>query len=227
MISAGRVMTKTEAAKLLGVSERGVYRYISRGYLRLAHDSGRTGVWESEVLGLKRVRDADAERRGELLPFAVNKTTLAMLHARIRTLEMQMTVIARILGVRHDPLGLTDPELAALATTAAGLAEEGWPPHVEEMWAGVFVRLRLEDLEQLERLTGDDHPWRPFHRLCATMCLVPYNPELRAEFVQGRTNLFGLAGVWAHMKGISPSKAESMVANQAAPHSRVVRRMGK
>lgn len=44
-----------------------------------------------------------------MLPFAVNRTTLAMLQARMCTLEMWMAVIARILDVRHDRPALTDP----------------------------------------------------------------------------------------------------------------------
>jgi hypothetical protein len=225
MIHHGRFLTTGEVSEILGVSVRGVYRYLSRGYLRSVRQDGKTGAWESDVLELKRVRAAEADRDGEPVPFAINRATLSMLHARVTSLEMKAAVLARILGVRHEPLALTDPEIVAIYTTATSYAAEGWPPHAEGMWADMFLRMRLDDLQQLHRLTADPHPWCVFHKLCATMALAPANRDLRDELVQGRANLFSLAGMWSQMHGVPQRKVEALVHREAAPGGRLVRKL--
>jgi excisionase family DNA binding protein len=224
----GTFFTKKQAAELLGVSERMIYRYLDRGYLRPATEGRQIGVYREDVLELREVRDREKLRdQQEPLPFQLNGKTIGLLHARVSTLESQMATVMRLLGLRSDPLRLTDPEALALYRQAAHHAEEGWSPHVEHQLADIFTRLRHDDLEQLERIANDPHPWRPFARLCATMYLAPHDGELRGQLGAGRAHLRQLALVWVHVQGTTVKQAEMLVEQEDRPNTRLVRRRGR
>jgi len=221
----GTFITRQQAAEILGVSQRTLYRFVQRAYLRPAKQGRTNGVLQEDVVELKEIRDREGRKdQDEPLPFAFNSKSIGLLHARVSALENQMGTVHRLLGVRCDPLQLTEPELRALYQQATHEAEKGWSPHGEHQWADTFTRLRHEDLEQLHELADDEHPWRPFARLCATMYLVPYHCDLRDQLGAGRAHLRQLALVWAHLRGATSKRAEMLVNDQAGPNRRIVRR---
>lgn len=218
-------ITKQRAAELLGVSERTIFRFLERCYLRPAKQGGESGVFQEDVLALREVREKEKTRdHKDSLPFAINAKTIGALHARISALECRMATVLRMLGISAEPLRLTDPEIAALYEQAVNQSETGWSPYHEDQWCDLFERLRHEDLEQLERVTGDAHPWRPFARLASTMFLAPCNSELRGQLAAGRNHLRQLALVWVHLQGASVKQAELLVEDGEAPNRRLVRR---
>lgn len=222
MIVEGNAITRARAAEMLGMSERNVYRLIRQGLLRRASLGKDTGVLEDDVLALSLVRaERAAVGPGE---FPVNQATLATMMARLQSLESRVAIVHRLLNLESAPLILTDPEALSLYHSATELAENGWAPFVEEQWAQTFVRMRIENLEQLERLTSDPHPWRAFHRLCATMLLVPFDKNLRDGLSLGKANLFALIGIWCQLNGVGPREMDTLVARGAVPGRRAIKR---
>lgn len=222
MIVEGRAIARTRAAEILGMSERNVYRLIRKGLLRRAPLGQDTGVLEDDVLAYVRARaERAASGPAEL---AVNQASLATMMARLQAVESRLAIVFRLLNIEAAPMTLTDPEALSLYRSATELAENGWSPFVEAQWAQTFVRVRIENLEQIERLTGDPHPWRVLHRLCATMLLVPYDKNLMNELSLGKANLFSLIGIWCQLKDVGPREMDALVAREALPRRRAINR---
>lgn len=222
MIVEGKAVTKARAAEMLGMSERNIYRLIRKGLLRRAPLGEDTGVLEDDVLAYVRARaERAAAGPAEL---AVNQASLATMMARLQAVESRLAIVLRLLNLEVAPMTLTDPEALSFYQSAMELAENGWSPFVEAQWAHAFVRVRIENLEQIERLTGDPHPWRVLHRLCATMLLVPYDKSLMNELSLGKANLFSLIGIWCQLKDVGPREMDAIVAREALPRRRAVNR---
>ncbi len=215
-----KFITKQKAASILGVSTRTISRYLARGLLKAAHDGKRIGAFEEEVLHFKR-------NQAEEVPLAVNRMSFGMLVARVQSLEHLVGTMARILNIRYEPLKLTDPEYLTLYRMAEQYATEGWPPHAEDMWADTFLRIKLDDLEAIARITEDEHPWRPLLRLAKSMHAKPYQPELREQFASGLTNIHGTSSIYCIMKGESPKMFDLLVERGAIPDKKLMRNLSK
>ena len=158
-------------------------------------------------------------------PFTFNKDMMGMLLAKVQTLESQMSAVMRILNIRHDALDLTGPEYKNLHIMAEHYSTEGWPPHAEETWADLFVRFRIEDLEQIAQVTDDQHPWRPFLKLVSTMHLNSYDTTWRNQLASGKTNIFQVAGIWCTLKGETSKTFDLLVKRDAEPSRKLVRKL--
>ena len=225
MIVEGNAVTTARAAEMLGMSVRNLYRLVRKGLVRRAPLGDSTGVLEEDVLALSRARqELAAEGPGEL---AVNQATLTMLMARLQALESRVATVLRLMNLDTTPLVLTDPEALAFYRSAVELSETGWSPFVESQWADAFIRMRVDNLEQLERVAEDPHPWRVLHRLCATMMLVPFDRTLVADLSLGKANLFALVGIWCQLKGVGPREMDALVAREGVPGRRAVQRAAR
>lgn len=215
-----RLLTKKEAAQVLGCSLRTIFYKIQRGELRAVVDGPLVCVEEEDVIALrdmKRKSDGDKTR-----PFAINAQTLMRHDAEIRVLRQELDQVLRILNVRREPLKVSDLEITSLYKTAEQYASEGWPPQIEEMWASYFLRIQVSHFAQIESMTKDEHPWRPFLRLVKTMVLRPYNTELALQLASGRDHLQGMVTVWFEIRRIPPRRLDAMLRDEGNPNKRLL-----
>jgi hypothetical protein len=215
-----KILTKERAATLLDCSKRTIQRYLRRGLLKPAFDGRKMGVYEDDVLNLRNARELEH-------PTVLDRDLVMKLMVKVETLENQMATVLRILNVKFEPLNLSDPEYRSLYAMMDSYSIQGWPPHVEQQMADLFVRFRIEDLEKLERVTEDKHPWRPILRLATTMHLGPWDSALRDQLAAGRTNIHHVAGMWCAVKGDSPRAFDMLVQRDAAPVKKLMRQIGK
>lgn len=217
-MGSSKWLTIQQAAKILDVHFRSVYRYANRGVFQTKCEGKNTFVLEDDVLNWKR-------GRRDLENSPLERDIVQKLMAEVQTLKTQMATVNRILNIRFDPLNFTVPEYEHLYRTAEQLSNYGWSPHEEEMWSEYFVRLRVEDFEKVEVATQDKHPWRPFLRLASSMHLTPYNCDLADMFAAGRMNVQQVAGVWCVLKEESPKTFDILKERDAQPLKKLMKRM--
>lgn len=217
-MGSSKFLTIPQAAKLLGVHERSIWRYARRGLFQSKCEGRRTLVAEDDVIGMKK-------GRRDAISSPLQRDVISKLLAEVQTLKTQVATCMRILNVRYDTFNFTIPEYENFYRSAEQLSNEGWSPHSEEMWADYFLRLRIEDFEKIELATQDKHPWRPFLRLAATMHVNPWNPDLTDLFAAGKTNLQQAAGVWCVLKEESPRTLDILLERDTAPLKKLIRRM--
>jgi len=205
---------------MLGVCNRTIFRYLEKGLLVPAYCGNCIGVWEEDVLKLKKLREQDA-------PTVLDRELVLRLLTEVETLKSQMSTILRILNVKFDPLNLTTPEYRSLHTMAELYSTEGWPPQAEQQWADIFVRLRIDDLEEMKEATGDEHPWRCLLRLATTMHLNAFDTTLQDQLASGKANVHSVAGTWCVLKGETAAQFALITRRDATPNRRLVRKLGK
>lgn len=215
-----KYITVDQAAVALGVSNRSIYRYATRGLLQTKTDGRHTLVLEDEVHQIRKGRH-------DMLSSPVKRDVISMLMIEVQTLKMQMATIMKILNVRYEPLKFTIPEYLRLYQAAEQMANEGWAPHEEEMWAEYFVRITVEDLEGIELAAEQKHPWIPLLKLATTMHLRHYNKHLTDTLAAGRMNLQRVAGMWCVLREESPRVFDMLQERDAAPLKKLLRRMQK
>lgn len=215
-----KYLTVEQAAAILGVSTRSIYRYAKRGVLRAQCQGRSVLVLEEDLREVKKGRH-------DILSSTVKKDIVSTLQAQVQMLTMQMATVMRLLNVRYEPLKFTIPEYMNLYQTAQQMSVEGWSPHSEEMWSEYFVRITVEDFEGIEFATEDKHPWRPILRLATTMHLNPYNKQLTEMLAAGRTNVQRVAGVWCVLRDESPRTFDLLQERDAAPLKKLLRKLHK
>lgn len=219
-----RWITKEEAAKMMDCSLKSIYRYTRRGLLRSQYE-----VQDGKKRFLVNEDDLQVLTKGrrDLLNSPYTRDMINMLLLDVQTLKTQMATVLRILNVNYVPLSFSDGEYRAFYMAANQFSTDGWSPHVEDQWADYFVRLKVEDLDQLERITMDTHPWRPVLRLAVAMHLRPWNTRLRDLFGTGRSNVHQVAGMWCILKDRSQKEFHMLAERDAAPSRKLLRRITK
>ncbi len=217
---SNKVLTRERAATLLGCSTRTIQRYLKRGLIKPAFVGRKMGVYEDDILNLRNAREIEN-------PTVLDRDLVMKLMVKVETLESQVATMMRILNVKFEPLNLSDPEYRNLYAMIDAYSIQGWPPHVEQQMADLFVRFRIEDLEKMEAVTGDQHPWRPILRLAVTMHLGPQDQGLRDQLAAGRTNVHNVSGMWCTVKGDSPKTFDLLAKRDAAPVKKLLRQIGK
>lgn len=215
-----RFLSKGEAAKILGCHVRTVFKLIERGELRPYAQGHLVGVSEEDVIALRDSKLKRVEERR--LPFAINRQAMLRLHTEVRVLRQELDQVLRVLNIRREPLVLSDLEAEALYKTAHEYATEGWPPQIEEMWASHFLRLQVTHFNQIQHITKDRHPWRPFMKLASTMVLQPYNTELVIQLSSGREHLQSMVSVWFEVNQFSLRQLDAMFNREAKPNKRLL-----
>ena len=215
-----KYITKREAAALLDVTDRTITRYMNKGLVRFEYREKVAYLLEEDVLRLDKGRK-------DPLGFPLNRDIIEAMRVDLDALRGQMAVVLRILNLRHMELSLTDVEYKNLYDGANQLAAEGWPPHSEEQWSDLFLRLRVEDMKKLEEVTNDPHPWRAFLRLATSMHLRPWEKNLREIFAEGKKRIERVAGMWCVLRGESSKDFDMIAKHHAAPFKPTLRRMKK
>ena len=219
-MGSSKFITVPQAAAILGVGRASIYRYVKRGIMRAKVEGRSMYIVEEDLLMAKK-------GRRDVLSSPLKRDIIGQLLAEIQTLKSQMATVMRILNVHYDPLKLTPPEYERFYQSAIQLSTEGWAPHSEEVWADNFVRLSVDDLEAIEKVTGDGHPWRPILRLATTMHLNPYNKTLTDLFAAGRNNVQQVSGVWCVLKEESPRTFDLLQQRDATPLKKLLKRLQK
>lgn len=219
-MGSSKFMTTKQAATLLGVSMRTLYRYVEKGLIEAKCEGRHLFINEEDVTRVKK-------GRRDMLSSPVKRDILYKLQAKVQELEATLSVVTRMLNITRNPLELTLPEADLLYKSAEQASIEGWPPHVEEQWAEYFMRLTVETFEKIELATNDPHPWRPFLRLAITMHLNPWDKRLEQMLGAGRNNVQQTAGIWCVLKGVSPRTFDVLQDRDAAPLKKLVRRLKK
>lgn len=189
MGSVFEYVTIEKAAEALEVSVRTVYRYIEKGHLSTIKKGDHQLVSRQDVRALIDLRN---QNQGP----AINKTTVAKLHAKVQLLEKQLDAVMRILDIRTEPLKLSAPELVSLYEMAQHHLQYPWSPHHEQMWCDTLSRFSLEDLEKLSELIDDDHPWRPFHALAKAMMQNPHDVDIKIQLSAAKNNIERIGYIW-------------------------------
>ncbi len=219
-MGTNKFVRKEKAADLLGVSKRTIFRYMQRGLLKPAFNGKTIGVNEDDVLKLRNSQEIDA-------PTVLDRDLVMKLMVEVDTLKTQVATCLRILNVKFDALNLTGPEYRSLYEMMDIYSVKGWSPHVEQQMADTFVRLRIDDLEKMEEVTQDPHPWRPILRLATTMHLGCFDKGLQDQLAAGRSNVHNVSGMWCTLKGASPKAFDLLVQRDAAPVKKLMRQIAK
>jgi len=207
--------------KLLGVSERTIWKYFARSYLRPLSQGRRIGASKKDVDLLIQAEAAD-------LPVPLNGITLVRILAEQRQLRQEVDFLLAAFDLRNRPLKLNDTEALAFYRMAEQYGESGWPPHIELELAGYFQRLRYEDLEQLARLTDDKHPWKVLYRFILSLEMKSYDQRLKPRFGAGRANLERQAVIWVTLRdGSTPNIVEYMITDEALPMKKLLRELSR
>src|SRR5690349_23958354 len=101
-MGSSKYLSIEQAAKILGVHPKSIYRYARKGILTTICDGRHTLVLEESVLLHKKGRH-------DALSSPLNKDIIANLIARVQTLETKMSAVTRLLNLRHDPLNISFP----------------------------------------------------------------------------------------------------------------------
>jgi hypothetical protein len=211
-----RFVSRSEAAKILDRCPRTILRYIDKGWLVTAHNGRTIGTTKESVFALKQKLDDD------LSPQAAR---IQLLESRLLVAESRINAMMKLLNLRNDPLRLTDPEMASLVAMVEYSSKEGWPPQNEEMLVETFMRMGEEDLYQIERLTGDAHPWRSFLLLAGTMRTAIYNHTLQTDAELAAAHVTVLAQMWCKLKGETAKAYDLLMARDATPLKKLVARL--
>jgi len=190
------LITKKEAERVLGVTSRTIYRYIEKGYLKQIDKNKRLYLDSEEVEGLKKALEDPVKD--------IDKTIISKLFAMIKEQRSEIDTIKRILNLYYEPLELEDFSIKAYYSTALDLKIETWPEGWRSEWPLFIMRLREEDLFQLEKVVSDPHPWKPFLKM-----IMVIQEILKKEkdiqhlelFSAARKHLNNLITVWCEIKG--------------------------
>lgn len=215
------IISKKQAAQLLGVCERSVYKYISQGILHTERSGRMIGVYEEEVLQLR----SSGGTPDRPLKIAFNPASFAKLYEEVQYLKSRVHTLEHVFDVTAHRLNLPDDELYRQYMAAKTYSQEGWPPHVEQQWADTFLRLGPDDLRQLKAYTKDEHPWKPFYLFCACMNQSMYNKYLKDQLVAALHHLKKLVYLWGQILGESPRIIETMVREEAEPMQRLINKL--
>ena len=198
------LITRTEAMKILGVQRRVLFKYMKRGYLRKVNHNSRLYLDRDDVLAFKEAQENPLSK-----PDAV---ILAKVCAQVREQQGEIDVIKRLLDLYNEPLNLEDFSINALYSAAIALDISTWDEGWENEWAELLVRFREEDLFQLERITGDEHPWKPFYKLIMViqeLLKAKNNKELNSLLDAAREHFRKLILIWIEIKN-SPRMLDTL-----------------
>jgi hypothetical protein len=181
-------MTKKEAAKFLGVTERTINNYITKGYLKQE-------ITEEDLKQLKSATNS-------LIPF--NKISFNKLLLQVEKQERELNIIKRVLNLYNEPHHLNDKTILAIYDMAEVNKIKYWPDDWQFQWADFISRLTEKDLDQLEKLSSDKHPWLKFYKLCSSIEEMNLSPEINSLYKFAIHHVLQLAVVWVkiHEKNI-------------------------
>jgi hypothetical protein len=195
-------VTFEEAANRLGRTKRSVHSYVKNGLLRKTTQDGEVLLHWDDVEQLALDLGADAP--------AMNRKSFIHLTARIQKLEMDMTVVRRMLEIQDNPYRPDAAEAAGMHKAAsAALVHKSWKTEELHAWASYFDRMDEVTFDIFQEVTHLQKPWEVFFRLClAQMKFVSAQhletPDLiwqalHKKLDEGRKKIRACALMWIEM----------------------------
>ncbi len=206
-MSKTKIITRTRAAKIMGVKPITIEDYVRKGYLTRISIHGRIYVDKNEVEALKNGISSPVKD--------VNGIIVSKLTALIKEQQKDIEVIKRILNMYNEPLDMEDFSIEALYKAAIELRFESWPVDWINEWISTFIRMRCEDFFQLERITGDEHPWKPFLKLIMIIQDILRKEKKFDELEtanSARAHLDEIINIWCQVKNKSVKDTKLEVA---------------
>lgn len=216
----GSLITNKQAAQLLGCTTRSISRYIRDGLLRPLKKGKLHALDEDEVRHFKESRANSGK-----VPMPLTQANFQQLWDEHQLMKGQLRTVMRLLDIKYERLNYSNEQLWAAWTQAKSYAVDGWPPHVEGQWADLFVRMHVDDIEQLAKISGEEHPWRPFYTLCTCMWHAPFDKSLREQLLAGRNHMQHLAYLWGRHRGEAPSVLDVIMSHEAEPMKRLLNKL--
>lgn len=153
-------VAKKEAARLLGVSVRGIERWVDRGLLTPRMPLGRKGVFFlfEDVQALRALREDKSADVWTIKVMAMQAISIA------RATEARLLQVFEHLGLNATPLARDEAGVQYLyqytleETTLEKLTNPAWV----RFWAGSFFMMDEVYLELVTLHTDDAEPWLRF-----------------------------------------------------------------
>jgi excisionase family DNA binding protein len=172
-----------EAAVVLGVSRRLVYRWLREGTLRRRSGTGmRAKLSADEVQAFHEARLHPTTVAGLQRELLAERIRREALERRIERMERLLLLQTPIIG--DDKAGLID------LTQRACYALKEPPTEVLEIteWCSIFLSLQEETFHLIEVYTDNPEPWAPFLVLAEKIyedCRRRlYDPEIKAIYAE-------------------------------------------
>lgn len=198
------LITKSEACKLLGVQKRTLYKYLNRGYIKKVNHQNRIYLDKKDILKFRGALENPLPKTDAI--------TVAKMNAQMREQEEDIKLIKRVLDLYNEPLELPDFSIHALYTAVCGLELDTWDEGWEKEWAELLIRFREEDFFQLEKITGDEHPWKPFYKFILVvqeLIRKREDRELTELYNAAREHFRKLILIWLEIKQ-SPKELDTL-----------------
>lgn len=170
-------ISRTEAAEILGVSERSIFRYMQRGSLRRVVQQGRCEVARTDVSRLQAGRALEAR----------------LAEVELDELEQKLAKAIDIMDKLGDSLGLGPEDLVRVYEAAEFFADVGCPPAHARSWSEILLKLSRQDLEALATAMDVTDPWRPFLQSALNQELPDDEPELEMLMIAARNQILLLS----------------------------------
>lgn len=177
---------------------------MAKGYLRKINYHKRLYLDKKDVLAFKRALHDPIKGPDAII--------LTKLQGQVREQQNDIDTIKRILDLYNEPLELEDFSIHALYKAASALDIPSWEEGWEKEWGELLIRFREEDLFQLEKITSDEHPWKPFYKLIMVIqeLMLKQNKQEYIElYNSAREHFRKLILIWIEIKN-SPKALDQL-----------------
>lgn len=210
------------AADELGLDIESIEYLANDNFLRRLTDGNQLYIHRSDVERIRELRKA-----AEVDPEELTRRVL-ILENIVERLTDSVNLLYEANGMhatRFD--GMDDGDLMLLRENInQELARDTWPIDRLLSCCEVFLRLSEIEVERLNKITDDNHTWRPFYELCLKQSrFVGEHPKLdtnidlqrcRDLLAQGRLNLRTIATIFIEMSHADSPSHELIAAVAAA-----------
>jgi len=154
------LITKEEAAKLLGVRPSTIGRYWRNGKLSYRLVGNRRRCIEAEVIHLKESR--------ENITYERMRDMIVRLQYQVAQLEKTIEIHSKKLNLRKTVM-FSDSDLEGLYTIAKEQAIKKVSADSAMSWSSALCSLGESDISRLKNLVNDPFPWNKFIGLIEVM----------------------------------------------------------
>lgn len=217
------LISRTEACELLNVEMRTMFHYLNKGYLKKIERGRRTYLSKNDVLLFKKALEDPLINPDKLL--------LTKIYLQVQQQQLDIDTVKKLLDLYHEPLNLEDFSILALYNAATALDIQSWDENWEQDWLELLIRFREEDFFQLEKVTKDPHPWKPFYKLIlVTQDILDKrgDKELVEKYTSVRERFKKLILIWCEIKN-SPRALVTLPAKEFGKHfiARLIKKYSK
>ena len=121
------LVSRTDACNTLGVTERTLFTYLEKGYLKKVVKQKRIYLVKSEIELLRKAIENPLQ--------IVDKVLFLKMQFQLKEQQADLDTMKRILNLYYEPLEMPDFSILAMYKTAERLDFETWDNNWEEDWA--------------------------------------------------------------------------------------------